>query len=440
MKTIIYILFFAAAMLPASLYAQQKRHVLLISIDGLRPDFYLDQAWKAPNLRKLAASGVWSAGISSVFPSVTYPAHTSLVTGAFPGRHGVYYNAPVNAEKGRWYWESSYIRTPTLWDAARSAGIRTGAVMWPVTVGAPIDYNFPVKRADNDDESDQLSVTQPYLQPATLIRDFEAAHGKLSRADFDNTGPLDATMGKLAAHIIGKYKPGLMAVHFVTVDHQQHAHGRDAVASKEALARVDSMVGTLMATLEGAGMAKNTAVIVTGDHGMVDSEYSLAPNTWLAQAGLLDKNDWKARFQPAGGAAFLYLKSPADLQRVHQVLAALPPAVQASFRVLDRAALDRAGVNPEVSLALAMKKGVIAVGGQNQPGLVKLKAGKAGHGHFPDFKEIQTGFIASGSGIGRSELRKALSITDIAPLVAQLLGIPFNAPDGKLVPGILKQH
>ncbi len=76
-------------------FGQLAKHVILISIDGFRPDFYKDKSWSAPNLRKLMNEGVYAQGVNSVFPSVTYPAHTTLVTGAAPARHGIYYNAHV---------------------------------------------------------------------------------------------------------------------------------------------------------------------------------------------------------------------------------------------------------------------------------------------------------------------------------------------------------
>ena len=134
-----------------SSYSQHDRYVVLISIDGFRPDFYLDKKWSAPNLRLMMKNGTSAKGVRSVFPSVTYPSHTTIITGAYPAKHGIYYNAPVDGKKGQWYWEESYIKVPTLWDAVHDAGLSSGSVMWPVTVGAPIDYNFPVKRADDDE-------------------------------------------------------------------------------------------------------------------------------------------------------------------------------------------------------------------------------------------------------------------------------------------------
>src|SRR5262245_1112586 len=103
--------------LPSS--AQPAKHVIIISLDGFRPDFYKDPSWGAVNLRQLMEKGVYADGVRSVFPSVTYPSHTAMMTGALPARHGIYYNVIFEPGEppGRWYWDYSAIKTPTLWEA-----------------------------------------------------------------------------------------------------------------------------------------------------------------------------------------------------------------------------------------------------------------------------------------------------------------------------------
>lgn len=132
---------------------QPVKHVVLISLDGSRPEFYMDTSWPAPHLQKLKKEGVYAAkGIESVFPSVTYPSHTTLVTGAYPATHGIYYNKPINGKPGEWYWNEDKIKCKTLWDAVKEAGMTSGSVFWPVTVGAPINYNFPVRRPEKGEK------------------------------------------------------------------------------------------------------------------------------------------------------------------------------------------------------------------------------------------------------------------------------------------------
>lgn len=422
-------------------FNQTVKQVILISIDGFRPDFYKDKSWPAPNMQKLMADGVYANGVNSVFPSVTYPAHTTLITGAMPAKHGIYYNAPYGAKVGQWYWEESYIKTKTLWDAVKEAGLKSGSVMWPVTVGAPIDYNFPVRRADNDEKSDQLSVTMPFITPENLIEQIEITTGKLKKADFNTSNTIDQTIGKMANHIISAYKPNLMAMHFVTVDHLQHEYGRNAIQVKKAVALVDSIIGSVINTVERAGLKSSTAIIITGDHGFVDTKISFSPNTWLAQNKLLSKTEWTAKFLSSGGASFLYLKDGNDkktLLKVNEILDGLPADQKKLFRIVNRKELDKIGANPEVAMALAMAKGV-AANNDFTGEAVKPKKNGGTHGYFPDFQEIRTGFIAVGAGINKGSEIKEMGIQDIAPLISELLRLKFKSPDGILIPGILKK-
>jgi Uncharacterized proteins of the AP superfamily len=408
-------------------FSQQGNHVVLISIDGFRPDFYLDQSWPAPNLQKLKSEGAYAREVRSVFPSVTYPSHTTLVTGAYPARHGIYYNAPIGAKKRQWYWEESYIKVPTLWDAVREAGLQSGAVMWPVTVGAPIDYNFPVRRAHEGETGTQLEMTRPFVSPAGLLDEM----GPFTMADLDANNTFDITIGKMGAHIIKKYQPHLMALHFITVDHLQHDYGRDHPKVKRAVALVDSMVGMVFNAIKEAGIQENTTVIITGDHGFYDSHQSFSPNVLLAQHGLLEK----ASFHSAGGSTFLYVKNndKGIVDQVRSLLTALPEKV---FRIIDRDELDQCGANPEVALALDMLPGYVA-NNDAQGELVKPQKPGGSHGYFPNTHNIATGFIAVGRRINKYEI-KDMGVKDIAPLIAHLLQLRFKAPDGVLIPGILK--
>ncbi|RYY20317.1 MAG: alkaline phosphatase family protein [Chitinophagaceae bacterium] len=449
MKQIIIMFFYAFCFIQG--YSQKRNHVVLISVDGLRPEFYLDKKWPTPNMQRMVQNGSYSRGVRTVFPSVTYPAHTTIVTGAYPAKHGIYYNAPVDGKKGQWYWEESYIKVPTLWDAVHEAGLTSGSVMWPVTVGAPIDYNFPVKRADDDASGDQLEVTAPYVTPPTLLDEYQKTTGKLTVADFNTSNSIDVTIGNLGAYIIKTYKPNLLALHFVTADHEQHSYGRDGAEVKHAVALIDSMIGVVIKSIQDAGLENSTDLIITGDHGFVNANYNFAPNVLLQQNQLFNTSS-KIRFHATGGAAFLYagnvkdktasdqtVRDKASVDQVKSLLNSLTAEEKKAFRVIDRAELNKAGVNPEVLLGLAMSKNYVAT--NNSKGeLLSTKKTSGAHGYFPDLAEIHTGFIASGPSISKNKMIDSMGIKDVAPLIADLLGLSFKSPDGSLPPGIISRR
>ena len=419
--------------------SQSVQHVILISIDGFRPEFYKDPSWPAPNLQQMMAQGVYADSVRSVFPSVTYPSHTTIVTGAMPAKHGVMHNKPFDPQGtgDGWYWYEEAIQTKTLWDAVKEAGLISAAVIWPVTVGAPIDYNIPVIRPGRGDKATQLSITRQVATPEGLLEEMEIyATGKLRPEIFNNNYLImDENISRMGTWLIEKYKPSLTALHFISVDHAAHAEGRDGDKVKQAVALTDRAVGSVMEAVKRAGISKNTAIIITGDHGFVDARTRFNPNILLNEAGLMKNKDnsWKAQFQPAGGSAFLYLQDKQDkrtLRKVKQLLNDLPKEQQALFRIVERPELDAIGADPDVALALTGVGGVV-FGGADNGNLVNSARGGA-HGFFPGSTQIHTGFIGWGEGFRKGGSIHYMGLEDIAPLIAEFLNLPFDAPDGVL--------
>lgn len=437
-----------STLLSATNLIAQEAHVIVISVDGFRPDFYKDPSWGMVNLRQAMAEGAHADGVRGVFPTVTYPSHTTILTGVKPLKHGIYYNTPVEATgpTGRWYWENDSIKVPTIWSAVKKAGLTTACVSWPVTVGAPITYNIPEiwdLPAQKGGEQDRLAATSRNANPAGLFEEVqEYATGKLEANGF-NLDYLsgDENLARIGSYLVRKYKPAFMAIHIANVDHFEHEQGRDGDKVRSAVASADEAIKTIMEGVEKAGIKESTTIIVTGDHGFVDIHTQIAPNTLLAKAGLIDpanKNAWKAYFHSSGGATFLHLKDKNDKQtlaKVKEILAGLSTGNKKLFRIVDRSELDAVGADPNAALALAPVPGVVFSGSLEGD---LLKAAKGGtHGYFPDFKEIQTGFVAFGKGINKGVTIPEMGLEDIAPLIARLLKIDFPSADGVVYLGLL---
>src|SRR5262249_27994201 len=94
---------------PMGAKKEPPRRVIVVSVDGLMPDSYVHpdaHGLAVPSLRKIVKLGASSDGAMSVFPTTTYPAHTSIVTGVLPAKHGIFGNHPFeDAEAWRWYAE-----------------------------------------------------------------------------------------------------------------------------------------------------------------------------------------------------------------------------------------------------------------------------------------------------------------------------------------------
>ena len=445
MRKQLAILFLIAAVSYGSAIAQRAKYVVLISIDGMRPEFYKDPSWPAPTLQQLKKEGSYADHVKPVFPSVTLPNHTSMITGAMPARHGIYYNTPFEPEgaTGIWNWETSRILVPTIWDAARTAGLKTASVDWPVNVGGPIDYNFPCIWAV-DTTKDNIQVLKANTTPSGLWDELEKnATGRLLSSDIDgSTLRSDENKARIAAYIIRTYKPSFIAVHVSSTDEAEHEYGREGVEVRKAVAAVDRAVGDILEAIEKAGIKDSTAVLIAGDHGFYDIHSTLYPNTWLKKNNLLGSGkDWRVKFQSSSGAAFLHLQNPSDsttLKAVIKLIADLPPSERKLFRVIDKPALTAIGADPTAELALSPTPG-IAIGLAVKDSVLLPAMQKGTHGYYPDTPEIMTGFIAIGCGIRSGVVIQEMGTPDIAPIIATLLGLPFKSPDGVLYPGIIKK-
>src|SRR5688572_16912170 len=93
-------------------------HVMIISIDGLRPDAI--EQFRAPTLQRLMREGSYSRDAQTILPSTTLPSHTSMLTGVDVDVHGVTFNSDETANVGT-------LRVPTVFGLAHAAGLRTAA-------------------------------------------------------------------------------------------------------------------------------------------------------------------------------------------------------------------------------------------------------------------------------------------------------------------------
>jgi hypothetical protein len=427
-----------AVVLVAHAFAQSSKHVVLITIDGFRPNLYLDDSWGTRNLHMLMKEGAYAEGVNSVFPSMTYPSHTTIVTGVQPARHGVYFNNlfEPNGPTGKMYWNDSSIHATTVWSAAEKKGMKVAALLWPVSADAPVQYNIP------DIGSMGETVREQYSKPAGFVdalrrEVFGTADRPASRIDWGK----DHNVARIAAYVIARDRPNLMTIHFFSVDHYSHMQGRDGDSVRAAVRDADSSVGIVVDALKKAGIWESTDFIVTGDHGFGNVGVSVSPNVWLVNAGLIKDvktDDWKAQFCTVGGSAWLYLKDPNDRETLKTVLAVLnglPADEKKYFRVIDRAKMDAVGANPLAVLALSAENG----GSFNSS--MKGEAVRAGHGgthgYYPDFGDIQTGYIIHGPGVRKGAVIKEMNQRDQAAIISRLLGLDMPDIEGRVPQGLL---
>lgn len=415
------------------------QHVILISVDGFRPNFYVEERWPAPTIQQLAKEGLHAQGMRPVSPSVTLPDHTTMITGALPNKHGIYHNQPFDPsgwEAGR-YSHSNQIKVETMWDAVKQAGGTSASLNWPVSQEAPVDWNYfsHGSRSNSYPESFVQDIENNLIGKIPETNSYDRV------SDFDYYAS-DLRLAKVASYLIEKHQPNLMTIHFSATDHFQHEQGREGDKVKKAIANADVCISQLVEAAKKAGIYEQTVFIVCGDHGFEDRHTQLAWNSLLIKEGLLeskpDRGSWKACFKDQ----FLMLKDPDDkvtLAQVRKLLEEQPPSIRKLYRIVEREELDIYGADPNAVLAVQPIEGVVCTTRYNHPDLVQSTPGGS-HGLLPDRQNLYAGFLAYGPGIRKNSVMPTLNMEDVAPLIAFCLGIDFNAPDGILYPGIISEE
>src|SRR3989442_3916521 len=284
-------------------------------------------------MRRFLKEGSFAEGVEGVIPTVTYPSHTTLVTGVSPAKHGIFGNLtfdPLRENQSGWYWYAEDIRVPTLWDAAARAGWTTASVEWPATVGARITWNIPeFWRAGTPDDAKLLRASST----TGLLAELEAELGPYPRGFGIEA---DELRGRFAERLLEKKRPGLLLLHVIELDHIQHEAGPFSPEALAVLERLDTVIGSLRATAERLAPGRAHVAIVS-DHGFARTDMQLNLFAAFRAAGLFTVGDrgritdWTAMPWTSGGAGAILPQQPTDAAphpQVRLLLAKLsaPPA------------------------------------------------------------------------------------------------------------------
>jgi predicted AlkP superfamily pyrophosphatase or phosphodiesterase len=413
----------------------------MISIDGLMASSYAKPGpARIPAIRKLMREGAYAEGVVGVLPTVTYPSHTTLITGVTPSVHGIVDNGmfdPEGKSGGASYWYARDIHVPTILGAVHGRGWRTGAVAWPVTVGAAVDFHVPEFWRTNygANHPETLSFQQAASTPH-LLDAVEIARGKpfaFKQTDEERTD--------IAAFILKTYQPHLTLLHLVDLDSTQHTYGPGSPEALATLERLDAQVGRLIETVQAGQSARDTYVAIVSDHGFLPTETALNPNALFKQEGLLTVNGsgqittWKAAFHSSGGSGYVYLRDPRDIGTRDRVAALLQQlkgdAANGIESVWTSADLARLGGPPDAAFGLDMRSGFYT--GNRTAALLTptmrndgTGGTRGGHGFSPLRPELRSALIVAGPTVGGVGNLGIVRMTQIAPTLARWLDVGLS--------------
>lgn len=374
-------------------------YVVMLSLDGFRYD-YLDK-YEAPNLRKLSAAGLMAKGLIPGFPSTTFPNHYSIVTGLYPGNHGLIGNSFYDTKRRQKYamknpktvTDGSWYRGLPLWQAAQQAGLLSASFFW-VGSEAKIQGDYPSAYRKYDGRVKNAQRVQHALDWLNL--------------------PI-------------KERPRLITIYFSSVDSAGHRFGPDSEEVRAAVSEVDRQVGTLMKGLEALKLPVN--LIVVSDHGM----QSVIPEKAIFLAEHIDLEQWRGESKILPGGALSYFYSP-DASLVEATEKKLKQV--ANITVFKRDALPLfthfAAADPRTPDLVVVAQPGGYIGFRRDRDLARMPAGA--HGYLVANNDDMLGvFIAAGPGLKANITAPAFENVHIYPLVLRLLGVPITTQtDGDL--------
>jgi len=428
------------------------KHVIVISNDAM---VYEDLSV----LQRLPAfSSVWdqmaqAKRVRSVYPSLTYPCHTTMMTGVYPEKHGIVNNETPELliRTSVWHLFRKDVKGRDLFDAAKEAGLTTAAVFWPITGDHPhIDYLVNEYWPQTEEESLHDCFANSGSSPEVMQKVVEPNLWRL----VNRTHPYcDDYIYSCACTMIREFKPNLLMLHPANLDAYRHQTGVFSEKVTHGIHEVDTWMGQIIQATKDAGIYEDTDFIMISDHGQINVVRAVAVNAMFARNGLIDVDEdgkiteWTAFCKSTGLSAQVYLKNPDDqdaLERTHKLLHWMcEEGVYGISRVYTaQEAKDEEHLAGDFSFVLETD-GYTSFHNDWRMPLVRNKDlsdyryGNATHGHHPD-KGAQPTFFAFGPDFRPGACIERARLVDEAPTIAKVLGVELGEVDGCVLEELLR--
>lgn len=424
------------------------KHLIVISFDGLATlDFqYIKEL---PNFKEYLSEAAFCKKVYSIYPSLTYPAHTSIITGRYPKSHGIVNNTLLQPERttADWYWQRKYIKGETVYDIAIERGMKVAALLWPVTGRSKIQFNMPeifANRPWHNQVVVSLMNGSPIYQ-LSLNKRFGHLRKGLKQPYLDNF------VHEAMLYTIKKKKPDLTLVHYVDLDSMRHYYGFNSKEAEEALQRHDRRLGEIIRELKRENMYEDSTIVVLGDHSSLDESKMIKLNVLLREKGYIKVDgegnivNYKAIVKSCDGSAYVYIKDKEDTalrNSVYELINTLNKEHNCIEKIYTSNEAADLGADPRCSYMLEGNLGYYFSDELNGEVLEKVNfeevgkrphLTKATHGYSPLKKDYTTVFMATGKGIAKGVEVDEMKLVDETPILARLLGLELKNTEGEFV-------
>ena len=419
-----------------------KPKLWIISFDNLAGDDLNDLS-DLPNFRRYLEKAAYSKQVETVYPSVTYPAHSTIVTGKYPCHHGVINNTkfqPKRLTQEDWYWQRRHIHGKTLFDVAREKGWKTASFLWSVNgKNRKVKYNVPEifanRRWDNQIFT-SLRNGSKYFQLWAFLR-----HGK------EMNGIRQPELDNFLHHVVmdtaREKNLDVFFIHYVDLDWTRHMYGHSSEEAKAALKRHDARLGEILDLID-----EDTHLVILGDHSSIDEHSAVYLNSWFREQGLLEvKEDgtvrhWEAISHTCDGSAYIYVKDRSRIREVAEKLKQFSEAHDHCIQsIISGGEARKLGAGP-CQLMVEAKRGYYFLDEALEEEVVyrfsaedvdnKPHITRSTHGYSPKKNNYRTFFSMYGPKIAPGEIGP-MRLVDDGPTIAHLMGGELPEADGRVI-------
>jgi predicted AlkP superfamily pyrophosphatase or phosphodiesterase len=374
--------------------------LLVISVDGLDYRYLRDAdqlGMRIPHMRRLMTEGASAAGVIGVVPTVTWPSHTTLISGVPPHAHGILSNRRPKSDGGEYYWSATLLKARTLLNILREKQMKTAAVTWPVTVDAPVDYNLPEYFQGRNGGAMDLPSIESKGTPG-LVKEISEIFPSFAQYWMN-----DRTRALATIYILETKKPDLLLLHFVDHDSEAHEHGPFTREAKAVLEYTDELIGDII-----RAMPKEMVVALVSDHGFerIDNVVNLR---MLRDDKVSITSSLLIAHNAAAAAKIRKLRTNPKLGIGREIPVA--ECKDMSTMCEDAVALWE----PREHFAFSP--------GDSGTEMYSKPPGKGMHGLWPTRPNYRSVFVLWGPGIQAGKLPE-MNMIDIAARFAEVLGVP----------------
>ncbi|MDD7267001.1 MAG: ectonucleotide pyrophosphatase/phosphodiesterase [Lachnospiraceae bacterium] len=409
---------------------EHRRKLCVISLDAVgTKDF--EYLCGLEHTGRIVRESIFTKHVESIYPSITYPAHTTIVTGRYPRSHGIVDNTfwqPQRFRSPDWYWYRKYIKGTTLYDEVLKQGRTVAAIMWPVTASSRITYNFPEIFANRKWKS-QLAVSLRHGSPLYELKMF------LRYKDIVNGSSqpeLDEFSTRVALDTVREYQPDLLLLHYTDVDTMKHDYGNESEQRTQALERMDAHIGQLYDCLQETYGEDGFDLVLLGDHSQKDVSERIDVNRFLLEKGWLTVAgeqiiDWKAYGKGCDGACYIYIKK-LDKDRQERLFADLSQWARETVGI--RAVLGAKSIAARGGDKAAFAMLEAHIGFWFSDWMVENPGHVACHGFMPDIEDYHTFFCFHRKGLETREVGE-MKLVDVGATLGELAGVDLGEIDGE---------